>query len=59
MLAVPFSKSRAGVGHGRLGQLDPGSSTASLMCPNCFSDWLRSDNKVEGKCDGGDAGWGA
>ena len=50
MLAVPFSKSRAGVGHGRLGQLDPGSSTASLMCPNCFSDWLRSDNNVEGKC---------
>ena len=50
MLAVPFSKSRAGVGHGRLGQLDPGSSTASLMCPNCFSDWLCSDNKVEGKC---------
>ena len=20
------------------------------MCPNCFCDWQRADNKVEGKC---------
>ena len=50
MLAAPFSKSRAGVGHGSLGQLDPGSTTAMLMCPSCFSDWQGIDNKVQGKC---------
>ncbi|CAE7730907.1 ppsC, partial [Symbiodinium necroappetens] len=50
MLAAPFSKSRAGVGHGSLGQLDPGSATTVLMCPSCFSDWQRPDNKVQGKC---------
>ena len=41
-------QSRAGVGHGSLGQLDPGSTTSTLK--NCFSDWQRPDNKVEGKC---------
>ena len=50
MLAAPFSKARAGVGHGSLGQLDPGSTTTMLMCPSCFSDWQRPDNKVQGKC---------
>ena len=28
-----------------LGQLDPGSTTTTLMCPNCFSDWQRPDNR--------------
>ncbi|CAE7728745.1 unnamed protein product, partial [Symbiodinium sp. CCMP2456] len=50
MLVAPFNNSRAGVGHGSLGQLNPGSTGAKLMCPICFSDCLRPDNKVEGKC---------
>ena len=45
MLAAPFSKTRAGVGHGSLGQLDPGSTTTMLVCPSCFSDWQRPDNR--------------
>ena len=49
-LLPPFSKDRRGVGHSSLGQLEPGQSEATLMCPNCFCDWQRMDNKVEGKC---------
>ncbi|CAE7727884.1 lgrD [Symbiodinium sp. CCMP2592] len=50
MLAAPYNRARRGVGHSSMGQLDPGSTGATLMCPNCFSDWQRQDNKVEGKC---------
>ncbi|CAE6958922.1 cpt [Symbiodinium sp. CCMP2592] len=46
MLAAPFNRARRGV----VGQLDPGSTGATLMCPSCFADWQRQDNKVEGKC---------
>ncbi|CAE7360270.1 cpt [Symbiodinium microadriaticum] len=49
MLAAPFTKARASVGHGSMGQLSPGSTGTMLMCPNCFSDWQRLD-KVQGKC---------
>ncbi|CAE6963924.1 ppsC [Symbiodinium sp. CCMP2592] len=50
MLAAPYNRARRGVGHSSMGQLDPGSTGATLMCPNCFTDWQRQDNKVEGKC---------
>ncbi|CAE7030898.1 cpt [Symbiodinium sp. CCMP2592] len=50
MLAAPYNRARRGVGHSSMGQLDPGSTGATLMCPNCFADWQRQDNKVEGKC---------
>ena len=36
LLAAPFNTNRRGVGHSSLGQLDPGQSEATLMCPNCF-----------------------
>ncbi|CAE7253788.1 unnamed protein product [Symbiodinium sp. CCMP2592] len=45
MLAAPYNRARRGVGHSSMGQLDPGSTGASLMCPNCFADWQRLDNK--------------
>ncbi|CAE7269691.1 mpaC, partial [Symbiodinium microadriaticum] len=50
MLAAPVNKARAGIGHGSMGQLNPGSTGTMLMCPSCFADWQRPGNKVEGKC---------
>ncbi|CAE7598049.1 ppsC [Symbiodinium sp. CCMP2592] len=50
MLAAPYNRARRGVGHSSMGKLDPGSTGATLMCPNCFADWQGQDNKVEGKC---------
>ncbi|CAE7412904.1 ppsC [Symbiodinium sp. CCMP2592] len=50
MLAAPYNRARRGVGHSSMGQLDPGSTGATLMCPNCFTDWQWQYNKVEGKC---------
>ncbi|CAE7497600.1 PRKG1 [Symbiodinium sp. CCMP2456] len=50
MLAAHYNKARAEIGHGKLGQLNPGRMGATLMCPSCFADWARPDNKAEGKC---------